>query len=261
MRLLVLGLMVVCLCACQMDDLFLDDLATARKAQAERDWPRAERVLERYLRTESDGEKRWEAWHLMLQAINAAYQEPRASLECLEAMLLEYEEEEEKVAEILARIGEYSMALRQYARAANAWSAYEELPGLTMGERVQGYRRLAAAYTGQRRFDAAEEALQQCLALPAPDHDKIWCMVDLADAGMARQQWQDVADICQQIEDSEPDGEVLGWAAYYRGDALEQLGQLPDALKQFEQARDKYPNPAVIENRITHLKKQMQGRR
>lgn len=264
---LAVPVLLLFLSACRLDDMlpvrdvFTDDLTLAKQAQLARDWPRAERVLERMLRTETDPEKRWEAWHLLLQAVNAAYQEPRASLEFLDAMLMEYEDDPAKEAEILAKIGEYSQSLRQYERGANAWSAYASLPNLSVAEQVRGYRNLAAAEYGRRRFDAAEEALQQCLSLPVPDHDKIWCMVDLADAGMGRQQWQDVDDICQQIQDSDPDAEVLAWASYYRGDALEQLGKPGEALKQFEQALPIYPNPAVIENRIAYLKKQVKAKK
>lgn len=264
LRILALGLLILTLAACGtgelLEELAQDDLAMARQAQLERDWPRAERVLERYLREERDSEKRWEAWELLLGAINAVNQEPRASLEILEVMLVEYEDDNAKLAVILPQIGDYNQVLRHYDRSANAWSAYTELPTLTAPERVNGYRQLAAAKSSQRHFEAAEEALQQCMALPIADHDKVWCMLDLADAGMVRQQWQDVADLCQQILDSDPDQEVIGLAGYYRGDALEQMGKLEQALKQFEAARDSYPNPAVMDNRIEYLKKQIRAK-
>lgn len=259
-RFVLLFFIALALAACNPEDILQDDLAMAKQALLERDWPRAERVLERCLREERDSEKRWEAWQLLLGAINAVNQEPRASLECLEAMLVEYEDDDQKLAVILPQIGNYNQVLRHYDRAANAWSAYTELSGLTAPQLVNGYRQLAAAKYSQRHFEAAQEALQQCMALPIADHDKIWCMLDLADAGMGRQQWQDVADICQQILDSDPDQEVMGLAGYYRGDALEQMGKQEQALKQFEAARDSYPNTAVMDNRIEYLKKQIRAK-
>ena len=51
----------------------------------------------------------------------------------------------------------------------------------------------------------------------------------------------------------EPDEGVRGRACYMRGDALEQLGDYKAALAQFAEAMKYYPNPAVIENRITYL--------
>lgn len=242
------------------EGLFVDDLALARQAHMQRDWPVAERLLGRYLREEQNPEKRWEGWSLLLEALNAASPEPRASLECLEVMLVEYEDDEAKLAVILAQMGEYNEFLRHYDRAANAWSAYTDLATLPVEARAQGLRRLAQAQLTQRHFDAAEETLQECLALPLADHDKVWCMLDLADAGMGRERWQDVADLCQQILDSEPESSVKGVASYMLGDALEQMGQTDKALEQFEQGRDSYPNPAVMDNRIAWLKKKAKTR-
>lgn len=241
--------------SCDNTPFVADDLVTAREACADRNWPLAERLLERYLRKEQNPDKRWDAWELLLTAINASSPEPRASLECLEAMLVEYENDYGRLAPILMRMGKYNKALRHYDRGADAWSAYVELPNLEDSARVEGYRNLAEMQFGQRHFEAGEETLQQCLGLPLPDHDKIYCMLDLAHENMARERWQEVADLCQQILDSEPDDKVIGMAGYLRGDALEQLGHTEEALRQFELARDSYPNPAVMDNRIAHLKK------
>lgn len=254
----VLLVMMVLLSGCE--EIFQNDLDMAREAQLARDWPTAERVLGRYLRVERDSEKRWEAWNLLLQAINGANQEPRASLECLDVMMVEYEEDDAKLAQILRQMGSYNKILRHYDKAAKAWGAYVELAGLTPGERIQGFRELASALYTQKHFEAAEDTLQQCMAMPLPDHDKIWCMLDLADAAMGRQHWEVVANLCEQIQDAEPDPEVFGLASYYWGDALEQMGKMPQALEQFKKARETYPNPAVIENRIVYIKKQLKAK-
>lgn len=253
--------LLLALTGCRTDDFLADDLAMARQAELERDWPRAERMAERFLRVERDLARRWEAWNVLLEAINSSSQEPRASLECLESMLVEYEDDYARLPRILSEIARYNMILRHYDRAAKAWGAYTELAGLEPSQLVNGYRQLAHAQFAQRRFEAADESLQQCLALPLPDHDKIWCMLDLADADMGRENWRNVSDLCQQIMDSEPDDEVKGLAGYYRGDALEQLGKLEEALRQFEDARENYPNPAVIDNRIDYLKKQLKAKK
>lgn len=252
------SLALACLAgACGQDSLTGDDLEAARTAAGKRDWPLAERLLERYLREEQNPDKRWEAWQQLLTVINFSGVEPRASLEYLEAMLEEFADNDARTKVILKRTGELNESLRHYERAADAWSAYIGLAGLTAGETVEAYRHLAGTQFSLRRFEAGEEALQQCLALPLPDHDKIMCMYDLADQNMARERWQEVADLSQQILDSEPDTNVRGLAGYLLADALEQLGQKKEALKQFELARDDYPNPAVIDNRIAHLRKKL----
>lgn len=252
---LFLFLLFFSLFACTLEELSGDDLEAANKAYVERNLPLTERLLERYLREEKNADKRWEAWTLLLQTVNANNQEARVSLEFLNTMLDEYENDQSRLPFILSQMGKFNELLRHYAQAADAWSAYVDLGDLEDAERVEGYRRLAAMQFGQRHFEAGEETLQQCLALPLEDHDKILCMLDLADENMARERWQEVADLCQQIFDSDPTPAVYGLAGYLRGDALEQMGNKKEALEQFEAVRDSYPNPAVIDNRVRYLQK------
>lgn len=251
----------VLLSGCDKPAILEDDLAMAREAYAEGNIPLTERLVERYLRSGREPEKRWEAWDLLLKAINADRPQPRASLECLEAMLADYAEDDGKLAVILPQMGKYGAMLRHYDRAADAWSAYLELDGLDDAARVEGFRRLAAMQFGQRHFEAGEETLQQCLALPIPDHDKIHCMLDLADENAARERWRESADLCEQIFDAEPDGEARGRAGYLLADALERMGRLEEALAWFEKARDNYPNPLVMDNRIEYLKKNIKTKK
>lgn len=240
--------------ACRQE-LAADDLADARQAALSLDWALAERYLERYLREEQDGEKRWEAWNLLLKAINGKNPQPVASILCLEAMLEEFDNDEERQAGILREIARNSEALRRYERASEVWSAYVDLGVLDDAQRVEGLRSLAATQIARRQFEAGEETLQQCLALPIPDHDKIGCMLDLADQNMARERWQEVIDMCRQILDSAPSDEARGLAGYLLADALEQQGDSAGAIRQFELYRDLYPNPAVMDRRIEQLRK------
>lgn len=255
---------VCCLCfalaGCDGTALKGDDLSQAQEAVSQRQWSLAERLLERYLREaqdSQDADSRWEAWQQLLVVVNAAGQEPRASLEYLETMLEEYMDDDARSAVILQRMAEVNEGLHRYERAVDVWNAYIGLGGLSAQQVLEGYRRLAAMQFSLRRFDAGEDTLQLCLALPLPDHDKIMCMYDLADQNMARERWQDVADLSQQMLDSDPDQNVRGMAGYLMADALEQLGRSSEALKQFELARDAYPNPSVIDNRIAHLRKKL----
>lgn len=253
-----------CLCfwlvGCDGPALKGDDLSQAREAVSQRQWSLAERLLERYLRESQDSQdadSRWEAWQQLLVVVNAAGQEPRASLEYLETMQEEYLDDDARSAIILKRMAEVYEGLHRYGRAVDMWSAYIGLGGLSAQQVLEGHRRLAAMQFSLRRFDAGEDTLQQCLALPLPDHDKIMCMYDLADQNMARERWQEVSGLSQQILDSDPDQNVRGLAGYLLADALEQLGRNGEALKQFELARDAYPNPSVIDNRIAHLRKKL----
>lgn len=231
-----------------------DDLQAARTAIAERQWSRAERLLGRYLRDERNPDLRWQAWNALLTVLEAGG-DPRTNLDYLDAMLEEFADDDARSREILLRIGRLNERLRRYDRAADTWIAYLNVAGLPPEESLYGYRRLGAMLFHLRRFEAAEEALQQCLALPLPDEAKSMCTYDLADQYLARGSWNEAADLARQIVDDEPQGELRALAGFVLGDALEQLGRNDEALKQFEAIRDLYPNPGVIDNRIVYLKK------
>lgn len=245
---------VALLGACRVPVEDGDDLQAARTAMAERQWSRAERLLGRYLREAREPEQRWQAWNALLTVLEVSG-DPRTNLDYLEAMLEEFADDDVKSRDILLRIGRLNERLRRYDRAADTWSAYLNVPGLSPEESLYGYRRLGAMLFHLRRFDAAEEALQQCLALPLADETKNMCAYDLADQYLARGSWNEAADLARQIVDDEPQGELRALAGFVLADALEQLGKTGEALTQFEAIRDSYPNPGVIDNRIVYLKK------
>lgn len=242
---------------CDRAPLVADDLEEARVAAQERNWTLAERLLQRYLRTEQEPDKRWEAWRRLLEVTRGAGPDPRASLDYLEAMLMEFEEDETRARIVLRRMGELNETLRRYDKAAEAWSRYVELAGLDVGEAVEAHRRLARLHFRARRFEAGEDVLQSCLALPFPEADTARCLYDLADMHAAREQWEEASRLALQILDLKTDDELRGQASFLLADALEQRKKLPEALRYFEAARNAYPNEMVVDNRIAHLRKKL----
>lgn len=246
------------LAACERTPL-ADDYSEARSAAASHEWTRAERLLERFLREAEDPDKRWEAWQLLLTVANATGVTTRVQLEYLDTMLEEFADSDARCKDILRRMGRLTERQRRYERAVDIWSAYLDLEGLSPQDSVEGYRHLAAMNFRLHRYEAAEDALQQCLALPADDGAKLPCMYDLADQSAARERWQEAADLSQQILDSHPDDKLRGMTLFLFADALEQLDRPDEALTHFEQAREIYPNPDVVENRVAYLKKKMKN--
>ena len=245
------------LTACEKSPLVGDDLEEAKVAILAHNWTLAERLLERYLRMEQGLDKRWEAWQRLLEVTTSAGKDYRTALDYLEAMLQEFYEDEARTKSILLRMGELNESLRRYDRAADVWSTYIGLSGLTPEEAVSAHRRLAQIHIRNRRFEAGEDVLQGCLALVAPDTERALCIYDLADSQMARERWKDASDLALQIMDMEADAKTKGLAAFLLGDALEQQNVLGDALNYFEAARGSYPNERVVENRIAFLKKKL----
>lgn len=237
-----------------------DDLEEAKVAIQERNWTLAERLLERYLRTQRNSEKRWEAWQKLVDVSGSAEADQRAMLDYLEAMLMEFGEDEAKAKQVLAHMGEINERLRRFNGAAEAWSAYVELSNLTDEETVNGYRRLAQIHFRAGRFDVCEDILQDCLSLEISDNGKAQCLYDLADVNMARERWKEATDLALQIIDMDVSPAIRGLADFLLGDALEQRRDYAEALTHFEKARENYPNALVVDNRIAHLKKILKKR-
>lgn len=240
------------LCACSGDELFGDDLERARAAMLERKWPLAERLLERYLHDGQSPEKRFEAGLLLLDVLNSTHPQNRASLDQLESMLAEFSDNDERSAIILEKLGSTNERMRRFRDAEKAWSSYVGLSGLSAARMAQGFARLAAAQHAQRKFQASEESLGQCLALDISEQERLPCMLDMADLFISQERWPEVELICRQILDSGPGDAEKAQAGFMLGDALEQLGRNREAFAQFEEIGAIYPNPEVIQKRIAH---------
>lgn len=250
-------LLVLLIGGCDHAPLAADDLEEARIAAQERNWTLAERLLQRCLRNEQDPDRRWEAWERLCDVTRSAGPDPRTSLDYLDAMLMEFAEDDSRAKSVLYRMGMLNEQLRRYDRAADAWSTYIELAGLSAEEAVEGHRRLAQIHFRARRFDVGEDVLQSCLALPFPETSTARCLYDLADMHAAREQWEDVVGLALQILDLRAGGELRGLASFLLADALEQQNKTAEALQYFEAARATYPNEMVVDNRIAHIKKKI----
>lgn len=257
----VLCLMVACaLPACERSPLG-DDLKDARKAMAERDWSRAEKYLERYLRTSEDRKRRWAAWKELLDVADRGNLGSDWTVDYLETMLVEFGDYPNRARVILRRLAETHETARRDERAARYWEMLLEEPGLPLEESVEIHRRLAAINMHLRRFDVAEEVLENCLSLPIGEVFQAQCLFDLADAAAIREHFDEGERLTLQIlqlEGASP--EIRGRAGFILADIQEQRGQLIEALKTFESIQETYPNPLVIQNRLEYLKKKIRAK-
>lgn len=253
----------IALCTCValsagcQNSLVVDDLEEARTAIINHNWTLAERLIERYLRVQDDADKRWEAWQSLIEATNGASQEPRVTLEYLEVMLQEYADDDRRAKIMLHRMGVLNEFLRRHDKAADAWSTYITLDGLTPEEATEGHRRLANIHFKGRRYEVAENVLYSCLSLemPAPLHAQ--CMYDLADMSVAREQWEEASTFAMQVLEIDTDTKMKGLTMFLLAEALEQQSKFAEALSYFEAARPLYPNEMVVDNRIAFLKKKL----
>ena len=253
MRVACLLLFAFC-AACERVPLTINDLDEAKAAISQRDWPRAERLLERYLRTEEVQQQRWEAWMLLVDIYHRVNLDPHGAVGQLEAMRQEFSQDADRKKLILARLGELHESLGHTGQAIAVWERYAELGSLTNQEAARVQRALGNLHFRQRRFDLAEEALRTCQALPVEEAFRAWCLYDLALANMAREELEDAHDQAIQVLSMQVDDQLRGLAGFLLADVLEQQGLRVEALSRFESVRGLYPNGMVIDNRIAYLK-------
>ncbi|WP_353119268.1 tetratricopeptide repeat protein, partial [Nitratidesulfovibrio sp.] len=233
-----------------------DDMADARTAAAERRYGEAEKLLERYLRLNPEGDERWEAWQRLVQITQDVRADDKAAMELLEAMYLEFGMDGDKAREILVRLGGLLETARRWDRAADVWRKLMEVPDLPGDENARTHRRLARIHASRREFGIAEDVLHQCLQLKATEARRAECLYDLADVQMSMEHFARGADLARQILAMPgADKELKALAGFLLGDALEQQGRTADALAMFESVRETYPNEMVVETRIRQLRK------
>jgi tetratricopeptide (TPR) repeat protein len=243
--------------ACERVPLQTNDFDDAKAAISQRDWPRAERLLERYLRTEEGPQQRWEAWMRLVDIYSRINLDQGGAVGQLETMLQEFSRDEAKRKVILARLGELYESLGHIRQAVAAWGRYATLGNLTEQEAASVQRILGNLHFRQRRFDLAADALHACQEMPVAESFRAWCLYDLALANMARDELDVARDQAIQVLSMKVDDQLRGLAGFLLADVLEQQGLRAEALNRFEAVRGLYPNDLVIDNRIAYLQQKL----
>jgi len=236
----------------------IGDLDEARIAMNEHEWDRAARYLERFLRTATDPDERWEAWNTLVDATERAGQDRRWINVYLEAMLAEFESDPERLRTILYHTGESQESSRQYERAVQTWIQFDALPGLSPEERLNIYKRVAFLQMRLNRLPGAEETLHECLGLPLPDNVKGECFYSLADISVLRDDLTGGVNIASQIlEIPGIAPELYSRTVFLLADIYEQQQKYAEALRLYGSIRETYPNPQAVDVRIEYLKKKI----
>ncbi len=236
----------------------VSDLDEARIALREGEWDRAERYLERFLRTATDPAERWEAWNKLIDATERSGQDRRWINDYLEAMLVEFADSPARKRNILYRMGEMQETSRQYERAVITWAQLVGLQGLADAERLKIYNRLALLQMRLNRLQGAEDTLHECLSLALPDAAKAECLYVMADISVLRDDLADGANIAAQIlETPDVPRPVYGKAAFLLADIYEQQHKYQDALTLYQSIRDTYPNPLAVDARLDYVRKKI----
>lgn len=237
-----------------------DDLSEARRAMREGDVATAQRYLERCLRNATDPDRRWEAWNELLGTARAGGQEDWLA-DSLEVMLMEYESDPARSADILIRLAETSEKAGRPERAIAYWGRYLEQADLDPERKAVALRRRGILNNRLRHFEEARADWRACLALPLSGEARAECLFELADSAAAQELLGEAERYARAVLESEEAAPALkSRAGFIVGDIQEQREQFAEALATFQSIRDTYPNPLAVDVRIEYLKKKVKNK-
>lgn len=231
-----------------------DDLVLAEQALDERDMGDAEMYLERYLRKNPSGERRWEVWNRLLSIALDVRQDKATAREYLEIMLGEFFEEPERRRQIKMQLAELSREAHAYERAAALWESLASDPEIPTEDLAAVYRNLSQSYLRRLEFSHAVDILGLCLDLSVSNDTKADCLYTLAEAKMLTEELpgsQQALEDLLLLPDISQDRRVL--STFMLADVMEQQEKYAEALELFESIRDSYPNSGVLDVRLQLL--------
>jgi tetratricopeptide (TPR) repeat protein len=248
-----------------------DDLALGREYMLNRDFMEAEKSFERYLRVNTNGKDRWEAWNeLVGLALNVRH-DRNAAIELLLAMRQEYEtllgsgsvaadpplmlELRHYRRLILDRLAYQYEQSRHYEGALDLWGSLVKDPETPLLQKAESLRNLARIYLRRLEFESSRDVLALCTEMEIPQSAKFDCRYDLADLYMIMGDMDSgIKTLRGLLEQEGMDDDKRVLSIFMLADALEQQGNRESALGLFETIRFSYPNARVVETRIEYLK-------
>ncbi len=228
--------------ACSNELSTQDDFSLAKQAMESREWFYAERLLERYLNTAQDPQKRWEAWKALIATSKRIGSRFGVMRLYYDNMLLEFSEDEAKKKFILYEFANLLGENNDKEAALDMWTLYLGLNNLEPLEAFKATKNTLDLYLQTAQFDSAENALYNCLGMEIPSQDSAMCLYDLADLKAGSELLKEATDLATRVLEVEAYAITHGQAAFLLGDIAQSQGEYEKALEFFEKAIDFYPN-------------------
>lgn len=230
------------------------DLINGEKAYAKYDISDAEMYFQRFLRKNSVSPERWNVWSKLLNISMNIRQEKVTAAAYLEIMLEEFGNDPNHRLNIELELASVYHYLRNDNKAVELWEKIINNPRTPLEEKAKVYRSLSRAYLSRMEFTLAENTLQSCLELDVSSNTKSDCLYNLAEEQVLAEKLS-LAEISLRtlLQMGDVADNRLVSSSFLLGDVLEQQGRDKEALKQFTEIRYSFPNPQVVEKRITYL--------
>ncbi len=253
----------ICLCICfvyifSYDSMEKDnEFSKCQKAFDAGAWISAERLLTEYLRKEVNAERSWQAWLLLIRLSRKTNMSNEITLNYLNDMLNDFNNNAEKRKFILAQIAFIKENLNDTIGAIEVWEKYSALDNVTPDELFVAYKHLIRHYFRLGKFEDVEIILTDCSVLPIAPQKTAYCVYNLADLKAGLDELDESENLLLSLFDLDLDDYTKAQASFLYADILEQKKKYKDSLKYFVQSKDNYGNKEVVALRIASLKKRL----
>ena len=232
-------------------------LEEARRAFASGQYLESEKLYERYLQINPKGDARWESWNRILDITLHVRDEPRKAVALMEAIYLEYGDDESKAWSLLSRLAGLYEDMRQWDKAVDAWQRALGLPNLPPDEVAKVRLRLAGIYRHMRDYDLAQDALTLCAEDTTDPEVRATCLYDLAQIQADLHNTAKAEGLLTEIM-AEPgvSRERKAMAGFGLADLYEAAQELDKAEELLRSIMNDYPNPKAVEVRLRDLRRE-----
>ncbi len=256
---LALGLSLVFVAGCgDGKDAASQKLEKARNAYNQGLYLEAESGYERFLQEHSQHPARWEAWGRLLDITFSIKGDQEKGIILLEAMLLEFGDDQEKAAFVLQRIGDYYADHKQWDKAVEKWAKGRRLSGQGVDNQWPFLLRMARAYRAMHNYDMARETLTYGMRGLQDPKAVAACKYDLAMTYTFLEHWDKSRRLLEEVLASgDLSSEDHAVATCLLADVLIHFGELESARDLLESVGNSHPNPLAVEIKLDYLTKEI----
>lgn len=233
-------------------------LEKARNAYNQGLYLEAEADYERFLQEHSQHPARWEAWSRLLDISFSIKGDQEKGLILLEAMLLEYGDNQEKAAFVLQRIGDYYADQKQWDKAVEKWAKGRRLSGQNTDNQWPFLLRMARAYRAMHNYDMARETLAFGMRGLQDPKALASCKYDLALTYTFLENWDKSRKLLEEVlAAGDLPSEDHAVATFLLAEVLIHFGELEKARDLLETVASSHPNPLAVEIKLDYLNKEI----
>jgi len=231
-----------------------EDIERARAAYSKGFYLEAEKEYERYLQVEPQGKFRKEAWNRLSEIAVTIKGDHDRAVVLLEAMYLELGTDKEVAWRIMFQLGDVFAELGNIPKAIESFEKClvyaEDSPEHTYETQL----RMARLYRSMGNYDLVAATLENCADSAIDSESKARCLYELAQSYSFISSWNQSRKALESLlELNEVSEETHALAVFLLADIYENERNYAKTKELLESILITYPNPKVIESRLSSL--------